>query len=59
MYPFLDLAPGTLARILAEFPPPDVPVSLLYPRNRQLAPRVRVFLDLAAGEFGKRNVPGY
>ncbi len=52
-----DLARGTLVRVLPEFPPPSVPVSLLYPPNRQLSPRVRIFLDWAAGEFGKRNAP--
>jgi DNA-binding transcriptional LysR family regulator len=51
-----DLARGTLVRVLPEFPPPNVLVSLLYPPNRQLAPRVRMFLDWAAGEFEKRNV---
>ncbi len=51
-----DLARGTLVRILSEFPPPAVPVSLLYPPNRQLSPRVRIFIDWAAGEFEKRNV---
>ncbi|RJF87191.1 LysR family transcriptional regulator [Oleomonas cavernae] len=43
-----DLAQGTLVPLLAACPPPSVPVSLLYPRNRQLSPRVRVFLDWAA-----------
>ncbi len=31
-----------------------VAVSLLYSRARQLSPRVRVFLDWAAGEFAKQ-----
>jgi DNA-binding transcriptional LysR family regulator len=46
-----DFERGTLIPVLQEFPPPSVPVSLLYPQNRQLSPRVRVFLDWAAGEF--------
>jgi DNA-binding transcriptional LysR family regulator len=50
-----DLARGTLAQVLPDCPPPPVPVSLLYPRNRQLSPRVRVFLDWAAREFAVRN----
>jgi len=29
-----------------------VPVSLLYPRNRQLSPRVRVFIDYVMRVFG-------
>jgi DNA-binding transcriptional LysR family regulator len=52
-----DLTRGTLVRVLPQFPPPSVPVSLLYPPNRQLSPRVRTFIDWAAGEFGKRNAP--
>ncbi len=50
-----DLERGTLVQVLPECPPPSVPVSLLYPRNRQLSPRVRVFLDWAAQEFAARN----
>ena len=50
-----DLARGTLVRVLPDFPPPSVPVSLLYPPNRQLSPRVRLFMDWAAREFEKRN----
>jgi DNA-binding transcriptional LysR family regulator len=50
-----DLASGRLVEILSETPPPSMPVSLLYPRRRQLSPRVRVFLDWAAGEFAARN----
>ena len=51
-----DLARGTLVRVLPEFPPPSVPVSLLYPPNRQLSPRVRLFIDWAADEFERQNV---
>jgi DNA-binding transcriptional LysR family regulator len=40
-----DLAEGRLERVLAGTPPPSGPVSVLYPRNRQLSPRVRVFID--------------
>jgi DNA-binding transcriptional LysR family regulator len=39
------LANGTLVQVLHDYPPPSVPVTLLYPRNRQLSPRVRVFID--------------
>ncbi len=46
-----DLANGTLVQILRDTPPPSVPVSILYPRNRQLSPRVRVFIDWAATLF--------
>lgn len=40
-----DIASGDLAVLFPETPPTSTPVSLLYPRNRQLSPRVRVFLD--------------
>jgi DNA-binding transcriptional LysR family regulator len=40
-----DLAQGTLVQVLAECPPAPIPISLLYPRSRQLSPRVRVFVD--------------
>jgi DNA-binding transcriptional LysR family regulator len=48
-----DLANGTLIQILPDCPPPSVPVSLLYPRNRQLSPRVRVFIDYVMRAFGR------
>ncbi|MFL6701118.1 MAG: LysR substrate-binding domain-containing protein, partial [Paraburkholderia graminis] len=38
-----ELAAGRLKIILAGFPPPPLPVSVLYPQNRQLSSRVRVF----------------
>ena len=50
-----DLARGTLIHLLPDCPPAPAPVSLLYPRNRQLTPRVRVFLDWAAREFAAQN----
>jgi DNA-binding transcriptional LysR family regulator len=40
-----DLAEGRLARVLADYPAPSAPVSILYPRSRQLSPRVRLFID--------------
>jgi DNA-binding transcriptional LysR family regulator len=48
-----DLARGTLVHVLPDCPPPPVPVSLLYPRNRQLSPRVRVFIDWLMRAFGR------
>lgn len=50
-----DLASGKLVEILSATPPPTAPVSLVYPRNRQLSPRVRVFLDWAAHAFAART----
>jgi DNA-binding transcriptional LysR family regulator len=52
-----DLARGALIELLADTPPPSAPVTLLYPRSRQLSPRVRVFLDWAAQAFATRNRP--
>jgi len=46
-----DLTAGTLVEVLADFPPDTLPVHVLYPHNRQLSPRVRVFIDWLAGEF--------
>ena len=48
-----DFARGTLVPVLPQFPPSPSPVSLLYPRNRQLSPRVRVFVDWLARVFAK------
>jgi DNA-binding transcriptional LysR family regulator len=48
-----DLAAGTLVEILADYPSPPMPVSLLYPHSRQLSPRVRVFIDWLTREFAQ------
>ena len=40
-----DLAAGRLVEVLREHPPSPMPISVLYPRSRQLSPRVRVFID--------------
>ncbi|MCJ8355427.1 hypothetical protein K1W68_15790 [Novacetimonas hansenii] len=37
--------------VLSRFPPLPSPVSLLYPHNRQMSPRVRVFIDWLAELF--------
>jgi len=46
-----DLAEGRLVRVLAEHPLPSAPISILYPRSRQLSPRVRLFIDWAVQRF--------
>ncbi|MDO9437846.1 LysR family transcriptional regulator [Hydrogenophaga sp.] len=38
-----ELAQGRLIEVLADMPPPPLPVSVLYPQSRQLSARVRVF----------------
>ncbi len=45
------LREGRLVEVLGAFPPPPMPVSALYPQNRQLSPRVRVFVDWLAKQF--------
>ena len=40
-----ELAAGALQIVLADVPPPALPVSVLYPHQRQLSARVRVFAD--------------
>ena len=40
-----DLAAGALAEVLPDHPPSPTPISVLYPKSRQLSPRVRVFID--------------
>ncbi|WP_245781103.1 LysR family transcriptional regulator [Celeribacter neptunius] len=50
-----DIRAGRLIEVLAATPPRPTPISLLYPRNRQLSPRVRVFLDWLATLFPRRS----
>ncbi|MFH1805747.1 MAG: LysR family transcriptional regulator [Pseudomonadota bacterium] len=46
-----DLRAGALVEILPEYPPEPMPVSVLYPQNRQLSPRVRAFADWLTALF--------
>jgi DNA-binding transcriptional LysR family regulator len=46
-----ELAAGTLIEVLADHPPTPTPLSALYPHNRHLAPRLRVFLDYIVDVF--------
>lgn len=48
-----DLAQGTLVECLPDTPPAPSPVSVLYPRNRQLNLRVRVFIDWVTRQYGR------
>ena len=50
------LAQGRMIEVLSEFAPPPTPLVALYPQNRLLSPRVRVFLDWV-GEIFARAVP--
>lgn len=40
-----QIAAGQLVPILRSFPPPSMPISVLYPQNRHLSSRLRVFID--------------
>lgn len=46
-----DLAAGRLVEVLPGNRPVPMPLSALYPRGRQHAPRLRVFLDWVSGIF--------
>ncbi|MDR3400843.1 MAG: LysR family transcriptional regulator [Pandoraea sp.] len=50
-----ELADARLKVVLPAFPPPPMPVSVLYPHNRQLSPRVRIFTQWLEEIF--RTVP--
>lgn len=46
-----DFARGRLVEVLSDFPPIPTPLAAFYPQNRQLSPRVRVFLDWVVQVF--------
>lgn len=48
-----ELAEGQLRIVLQQAPPPPMSVSVLYPQNRQLSSRVRVFADWLTAVFAK------
>jgi DNA-binding transcriptional LysR family regulator len=50
-----QLAAGELCVVLAATPPPPMPVSVLYPQNRQLSLRVRTFADWLVQVFADVN----
>lgn len=51
-----DLAAGVLIRLLPGHEPPPLPVQLVVPSGRHMAPRVRAFLDHAARHLGTLEV---
>lgn len=53
-----ELAAGQLKIVLAGFPPPPMPVSVLYPQSRQLSSRVRVFAQWLREIFDVADVGG-
>jgi LysR family transcriptional regulator for bpeEF and oprC len=48
-----SLERGTLVEVLAEFRPPSMPISVLYPHQLQLTPRVRVFVEWVAEVYAR------
>jgi DNA-binding transcriptional LysR family regulator len=53
-----DLAAGTLVRLLQDFEPDGLPVQLVTLSRNYMAPKVRVFLDLAAKVFRDSDIFG-
>jgi DNA-binding transcriptional LysR family regulator len=51
-----DLARGVLVEVMKDFPPTSLPLAAYYPQNRQLSPRVRVFVDWAAEIFANADL---
>lgn len=52
-----ELSEGRLKILLPGFAPPPIPVSVLYPQNRQLSARVRVFAQWLGSRFKEKNLP--
>ena len=52
------LADGSFREILAQHRPPVLPLSVLYPPNRQLSARVRVFIEWLSELFARPDGPG-
>ncbi|MDK1375341.1 MULTISPECIES: LysR family transcriptional regulator [unclassified Sinorhizobium] len=50
-----DLQNGALVEVLRHCRPTPTPVSLFYPRSRQLSPRVRVFIDWLVKVFAEKR----
>lgn len=51
-----DLARGALVEVLPGHPPPPLPLAAYYPQNRQMSPRVGVFLDWVATVFSAADL---
>ncbi|RMS46178.1 hypothetical protein ALP65_03270 [Pseudomonas aeruginosa] len=48
------LVDGSLRQVLGEWLPPSLPLHAVYPSQRQLSPRVRVFVDWLVELFGRQ-----
>ncbi|MEP2783661.1 MAG: LysR family transcriptional regulator [Pseudoruegeria sp.] len=49
-----DIEAGRLVELLKDSPPTSSPVSIFYPRDRYMSPRVRVFIDWTVRAFENR-----
>jgi len=49
-----DLQQGTLRSVLADYKSPELSLYAIYPPNRHLALKVRVFIDFLVERFGQR-----
>jgi DNA-binding transcriptional LysR family regulator len=49
-----DLQAGALQVVLPDYTPAELGIYAVYPPNRQLAAKVRAFIDLLARHFGPR-----
>ncbi|MDJ0736641.1 MAG: LysR family transcriptional regulator [Nostocaceae cyanobacterium] len=49
-----DLQQGTLVTILPEYHPPEIHVCVMYPINRHLSTKIRIFTDFLQERFGDR-----
>ena len=47
-----DVAAGNLVHVLPEYAAPEVGVFVVYPSNRHLPTKVRLFIDALAARFG-------
>lgn len=48
---------GRLVEVLADWPSPPLPVSVLYPQHRQLSPRVKAFIDWVSAVYQDKFGP--
>ncbi|WP_299178024.1 LysR family transcriptional regulator [uncultured Brevundimonas sp.] len=53
-----EIAKGELVPVLTSCPPPPMPVFILYPQNRHLSSRLRVFVDWIAEVFRAGGTSG-
>jgi DNA-binding transcriptional LysR family regulator len=52
-----ELASGELVEVLPQFPPPALPIHVLYSHTPQLSPRLRVVIDWMAEQFRSMVTP--